>query len=93
MVVVHEVVALVLEALLDGGSGLGETLDDALDVVTLLHRDNAHLVFLKMGYVFGIPESDKAHLVDPDEQVLVVVVEDTTGIGPVAATARGEEEG
>ena len=77
MVVVHEVVALVLEALLDGGSGLGEALDDALDVVTLLHGDDAHLVLL----------------VDPDEQVLVVVVEDTTGIGPVATTSRRQEKG
>ena len=32
-------------------------------------------------------------LVDPDEEVLGVVVEDTTGIGPVATATRGEEKG
>ena len=49
----HEIVALVLEALLDSGSGFGETLNDALDVVTFLHGDDTHLVFLKISASFG----------------------------------------
>lgn len=76
MLRVHEVVSLVLQALLNLSSRLGESLDDLLDVVALLHRHNSHLIFL----------------VDPDEEVLVVVVEDTSGIGPVAAAAGGKEE-
>ena len=72
MVVVHEVVALLLEDLLDALGGGGEAVEDLDDGITLLHGDNAHLVLL----------------VNPDEEVLGLVVEDTTGIGPVAATAR-----
>ena len=74
---VHEIVALVLQALLNLSGGLGESLDDSLDVVALLHRDDSHLIFL----------------VDPDEEVLVVVVEDTSGIGPVSTATGREEEG
>ena len=76
MLRVHEVVSLVLQALLNLSSGLGESLDDLLDVVALLHRHNSHLIFL----------------VDPDEEVLVVVVEDASGIGPVSAAAGGKKK-
>jgi len=76
MLRVHEVVSLVLQALLNLSSGLGESLDDLLDVVALLHRHNSHLIFL----------------VDPDKEVLVVVVEDASGIGPVAAASGRKEE-
>ena len=65
---VHEVVTFGLQAGLDGGGGLGESFDDSLDIVTLFHGDDSHLIFF----------------IDPDEKVFVVVVEDTTGIWPVA---------
>ena len=71
MVVVHEIVTFLLEDLLDTLGGGGETVEDLNNGSTLLHGDNAHLVLL----------------VNPDEEVLGLVVEDTTGIGPVAATA------
>ena len=57
----HEVVSVLLHHLLNGGGGVGESGDDGFDVVTLLHRNNSHLVLL----------------VDPDVKVLVVVLEDT----------------
>ena len=72
MVVVHEVVAFVLEHLLDTLGGGREAVEDLDDGGSLLHGDNAHLVLL----------------VNPDEEVLGVVVEDTTGVGPVATAAR-----
>ena len=65
---VHEVVTFGLQAGLDGGGGLGESFDDSLDIVTLFHGDDSHLIFF----------------IDPNEKVFVVVVEDTTGIWPVA---------
>merc|ERR1712216_414370 len=76
VVVVHEVLALSLEHLADGVARGGEANEDVLNVVALLHGDDAHLVLL----------------VDPAEEVLILVVEDATGIGPVAATARGEQK-
>jgi len=71
MLVVHEVESCGCECLLDDGGGLGEALEDVDDVVTLLHGDDAHVVLF----------------VEPHEEVLGLVVEDTTGVGPVATTA------
>merc|ERR1719272_573499 len=71
MVVVHEVVSVVLEDLLDFGGGVGESNKDGLDVVTLLHGDNSHVILL----------------VDPDKEVHGFVVEDTSGVGPVATAS------
>jgi len=62
-----------LSLLLDLGGSDGETLKDLTDVGALLHRDDTELVLL----------------VDPNEESLGVVVEDTTGLGPLALkTAR-----
>ena len=52
-------------------------LEDFNDGITLLHGDNTHLIFF----------------VDPDEEVLGVIVEDTTGIWPVATATGRKEEG
>lgn len=62
--------AIVSEAshTLDVGSGLGETSENSTDVGTWLHRDNAKLVLF----------------IDPDEEGLLVVVEDTSTFRPVA---------
>ena len=53
--------------LLNGGSGTGESLEDSSDISTRLHGDDTELILL----------------IDPDEEGLVVVVEDTSAIGPV----------
>jgi len=78
MVVVHEVVTFLLEDLLDALGSGGESLEDFDDGSALLHGDNSHLILL----------------VDPDEEVLGLVVVDTSGIGPVsAATGRKKKSG
>merc|ERR1719219_1335219 len=76
MVGVHEIVTFSLEALLNGGGCASESFDDAFDVVTLLHGDNTELIFF----------------VNPDEKVFIVIVEDTTSVGPVATATGGEKE-
>ena len=53
--------------LLDLGSSDGESLEDLTDVRTLLHRDDTELILL----------------VDPDEEGLGIVMEDTTSLGPL----------
>ena len=78
MLVVHEVVTFLLEDLLDTLGGGGESLEDLDDGSALLHGDDSHLILL----------------VDPDEEVLGIVVEDTSGVGPVsAATGRKKKSG
>ena len=55
-----------LGLLLDEGRGVGKSLEDLTDVGALLHGDDTELVLF----------------IDPDEERLVVVVEDTTSLGP-----------
>ena len=62
--------------LLNLGGGSGETLEDGTDVGTLLHRDDTELVLF----------------VNPDEESLGIVVEDTSALGPVAVKAASFEE-
>ena len=62
--------------LLDGLGGAGETLEDGANVCTLLHGDDTELVLF----------------VDPDEESLRIVVEDTSALGPVAVKAASFEE-
>jgi len=61
--------------LLDLGGGDGETLEDLTDVRALLHGDNTELILF----------------VNPDEESLGVVVENTTGFGPVTLKSAGLE--
>ena len=58
------------------GGGGGESGEDLSDVGALLHGDDTELVLL----------------VDPDEEGLVVVVEDTSALWPVAVEAASFEE-
>ena len=64
------------------GSGLNlvsstaETLEDGTDVGTLLHGDNTELILF----------------INPDEEGLGVIVEDTSALGPVAVETAGIEE-
>ncbi len=62
--------------LLDAGGGAAESLEDLADVGTVLHGDDTELVLL----------------VDPHEESLGVVVEDTTTLGPVAVQTAGLKE-
>merc|ERR1719342_632512 len=77
MLVPHVRVAALLHQGLDLGQALAETLEDSLDVTTLLHGDDAEMVLL----------------VDPDQEGLGIVVPDSTGIGPVAGHTGAGEEG
>jgi len=56
-----------LDRFTDSGDTLGEPLEDSLDVTSLLHGDDTELILL----------------VDPDQEGLGFVVEDTTALGPV----------
>jgi len=61
---------------LDMGGGAGETLENGVDIGTLLHGDDTELIFF----------------IDPDEESLGVIVEDTTALGPVTVETAGFEE-
>jgi len=56
-----------LDGVLDSLDASGETLEDTLDVTALLHGNDTELILL----------------VDPDKESFVLVVEDTTALGPV----------
>merc|ERR1712012_647893 len=72
LLVKAEVLArLLLDRLLDSLDSLGEPGEDLLNISSLLHGDDTELILL----------------VDPDEESLVPVVEDTTSLGPVALHA------
>jgi hypothetical protein len=75
VLVVHKVVTLSLQHISDTLSGITEALEDGSDVVTFFHGDDTHLIFL----------------IHPNEEVLSIVVVDSTGIRPVA-TAPGAQQ-
>jgi len=62
-----------LGLLLNGGGSDGEALEHLANVGALLHGDDTELVLL----------------IDPDEESLGIVVEDTTGLRPVTLEAAG----
>jgi hypothetical protein len=62
--------------LLDSGGSTAESVEDGVDVSTWLHGDDSELVLL----------------VDPHEESLVVVVEDSTTVWPVTVQVAGVEE-
>jgi len=65
----HEALAaLGLDGVTDGLDTAGKTFEDTLDITTLLHGDDSELILF----------------IDPDEERLLGVVEDTTAFGPVA---------
>ncbi len=61
---------------LDLGGGSGETLEDGTDVSTLLHGD----------------DTERILFVDPDEEGLGIVVEDTSASWPVTVKATSLKE-
>merc|ERR1712126_674023 len=77
MLVPHVRVAALLHQGLDLGQALAETLEDSLDITTLLHGDDAEMVLL----------------VDPDQEGLGVVMPDTATVGPVTGHTGAGEEG
>lgn len=54
----------------------GKSIENSMDVGTLLHGDNTELIFF----------------VHPDEESLFFVVENTSAVGPVAIEASNFEE-
>ena len=62
--------------LLDEGGSSGESVADGTDVSTLLHGDNTELILL----------------IDPDEEGLLSVMEDTSALGPVAVETASIKE-
>ena len=56
--------------------GSGESAEDSLDISSVLHRDNSELILL----------------IDPDQESLGVIVEDTTTAGPVSVEVASLEE-
>ena len=87
MVVVHEVIALVLQTLLDGRCCFGKALDNTLDVVTLFHWDDSHLIFLEIDFWPISNWKIESYLVNPNKKILIVVMEDSTGIRPVTTAS------
>jgi len=73
----HEIAFVLFEDLLDLCGGVGEASEDLRDRGTLLHGDDSHLILL----------------IDPHKEISVIIGEDTTGIGPVAAAAGGKKKG
>ena len=61
--------------LLNEASSGGESLEDGTDVGSLLHGDDSKLIFF----------------VNPDEESLVVVMEDTSSLWPVSLETAGFE--
>ncbi len=64
-----------LGLLLNFGGSDGESLEDLADVGAVLHGDDTELVLL----------------IDPDEESLGVIVEDTTGLRPLTLQSAGFE--
>merc|ERR1712142_759286 len=69
--------ALGLDGVLDSLDASGEPLEDALDVTSLLHGDDAELILL----------------VDPDQESFGGVVENATALGPVTLHASDLQVG
>ena len=65
-----------LRVLLDVGAGPAEPIKDGVEVGALLHGDDTQLVFF----------------VDPNEEGLVVVVEDASALRPVSVQPAGLKE-
>ena len=62
--------------LLDVGSGTGESVEDCVDVSTGLHGDDSELILL----------------INPHKESLVIVVEDTSALGPLAVKTASLQE-
>ena len=62
--------------LLDVGSGAGESVEDCVDVSTGLHGDDSELILL----------------INPHKESLVIVVEDTSALGPLAVKSASLQE-
>jgi len=72
----HELLArLGLNRVSDGVDSTSKTLKDSLDIPTLLHGDDPKLILL----------------VDPDQEALGLIVEDSTALGPLPLHAGGDQ--
>jgi len=57
-----------LGVLLDVSAGAGESVEDGVDVSTWLHRDDSELILL----------------IDPDQESLGIIMENTSSLRPVS---------
>jgi len=74
--VMHELMSLLLHQVLDLSQTTSEAAEDLLHVATLLHGDDTNMILL----------------INPDKEVLVIVVPYTTTVGPVTgASGSGEK--
>jgi len=77
MRVPHELPSLLLDLTLYRGDTLTEPVKDRLHVAALLHGDDTGVVLL----------------VNPDQEIFLVVVPDSTCVGPVTGHSAGGQEG
>merc|ERR1712154_339694 len=66
--------AFSLDRVSDSLDTTSKTLKDTLDISSLLHGDNSHLIFF----------------IDPEKEGLGIIVEDTTTLRPVTLHTRGK---
>ena len=72
MLVPHNFIATFLEVGFELLQTVAESGEDGLHVTILLHRNDSEMIFF----------------VDPDEEILLVVVPDTSGVGPVSGLSK-----
>ena len=65
-----------LGVLLDVSAGAGESVEDGVDVSTWLHRDDSELILL----------------INPHEEGLGIIVEDTSAFGPFTVKTASLQE-
>jgi hypothetical protein len=71
VLIVHKVITFSFEYFLYDSGGFSESSENSLDVVTLLHGDNTHVILF----------------INPNKEIFLGIMENTTRIGPVATTA------
>jgi len=76
MVVPHELIAVVFDILFEESEATTEASEHTAHVSTRLHGDDTDVIFL----------------VDPNQEVLVFVVPDPTGVRPVTRHACGSQQ-
>jgi len=77
MLVPHELLTLCLHGIFKACKTLAEPAEDFLDVSTLLHTDNTEMILL----------------INPDQEALLIVMPDTTGIRPVTCHTSAAQQG
>ena len=74
MLVPHQFVAVLLQVGFELLQSIAESRENLFHVAALLHRNDAQVVFL----------------VHPDKEVFVLIVPNTTGVGPITSLKMSE---